>query len=138
MDKTGAPDFANWSCPLPLVGYPTIVMGHGGGGKLGNELVEHLFLPAFRNPALEDLGAALDQVADRGMVGPAELQREAPHPADVDVVRQAVALAVVDSAAAAPGTALTAGNLTCRTTALPFLPTPAPLPPTTEDPPPGV
>ena len=33
-------------------------MGHGGGGKLGNELVEHLFLPAFRNPALEHLGDA--------------------------------------------------------------------------------
>ena len=56
--KTGAPDFSNWSCPLPLADYPTIVMGHGGGGKLGNELVEHLFLPAFRNPALEDLGDA--------------------------------------------------------------------------------
>jgi hydrogenase expression/formation protein HypE len=54
----GAPDFSNWSCPLPLVGYPAIVMGHGGGGKLGNELVEHLFLPAFRNPALENLGDA--------------------------------------------------------------------------------
>jgi hydrogenase expression/formation protein HypE len=53
-----AADFSNWSCPLPLVGYPTIVMGHGGGGKLGNELVEHLFLPAFRNPALENLGDA--------------------------------------------------------------------------------
>jgi hydrogenase expression/formation protein HypE len=51
-------DFSNWSCPLPLAGYPTIVMGHGGGGKLGNELVEHLFLPAFRNPTLENLGDA--------------------------------------------------------------------------------
>jgi hydrogenase expression/formation protein HypE len=58
MDKTGAPDFANWSCPLPLADYPTIVMGHGGGGKLGNELVEYLFLPAFRNPELENLGDA--------------------------------------------------------------------------------
>jgi hydrogenase expression/formation protein HypE len=56
--KPGVPDFSNWSCPLPLVGYPTIVMGHGGGGKLGNELVEHLFLLAFRNPALENLGDA--------------------------------------------------------------------------------
>jgi hydrogenase expression/formation protein HypE len=55
---TGTPDFSNWTCPLPLVGYPTIVMGHGGGGKLGNELVEHLFLPAFRNAALENLGDA--------------------------------------------------------------------------------
>jgi hydrogenase expression/formation protein HypE len=53
-----APDFSNWSCPLPLRDYPAIVMGHGGGGKLGNELVEHLFLPAFRNPALENLGDA--------------------------------------------------------------------------------
>src|SRR3954453_7445183 len=53
-----APDFSSWSCPLPLLGYPEIVMGHGGGGKLSNELVEHLFLPAFRNPALENLGDA--------------------------------------------------------------------------------
>ncbi len=52
------PDFSRWSCPLPLKDYPTIVMGHGGGGKLGNELVEHLFLPAFRNPELENLGDA--------------------------------------------------------------------------------
>jgi len=56
--QNSAPDFANWSCPLPLADYPAIVMGHGGGGKLGNELVEHLFLPAFRNPALENLGDA--------------------------------------------------------------------------------
>ena len=58
IDKLATPDFSNWSCPLPLADYPTIVMGHGGGGKLGNELVEHLFLPAFRNPALENLGDA--------------------------------------------------------------------------------
>ena len=57
-ENNGAPDFSNWSCPLPLADYPSIVMGHGGGGKLGNELVEHLFLPAFRNPALENLGDA--------------------------------------------------------------------------------
>ena len=57
-ENFGAPDFSNWSCPLPLADYPAIVMGHGGGGKLGNELVEHLFLPAFRNPALENLGDA--------------------------------------------------------------------------------
>ncbi len=64
---SGALDFSNWSCPLPLADYPTIVMGHGGGGKLGNELVEHLFLPAFRNPALENLGdaAVLDVAAGK-------------------------------------------------------------------------
>jgi hydrogenase expression/formation protein HypE len=58
LAKAAAPDFSNWTCPLPLADYPNIVMGHGGGGKLGNELVEHLFLPAFRNPELENLGDA--------------------------------------------------------------------------------
>lgn len=60
-------DLSTWSCPLPLADYPAIVMGHGGGGKLGNELVEHLFLPAFRNPALENLGdaAVLDLASGR-------------------------------------------------------------------------
>jgi hydrogenase expression/formation protein HypE len=57
-DNNSVPDFSSWSCPLPLADYPTIVMGHGGGGKLGNELVEYLFLPAFRNPELENLGDA--------------------------------------------------------------------------------
>jgi hydrogenase expression/formation protein HypE len=52
------PDFSSWSCPLPLRDYPSVVMGHGGGGKLSAELIEHLFLPAFRNHALENLGDA--------------------------------------------------------------------------------
>lgn len=47
--------FANWSCPLELRDYPNIVIGHGGGGKLSSELVEHLFLPAFASTALNDL-----------------------------------------------------------------------------------
>ncbi len=68
--KNAAPDFSNWSCPLPLMGYPAIVMGHGGGGKLGNELVEHLFLPAFRNPELENLGdAAVLDLSGAGLAG---------------------------------------------------------------------
>lgn len=50
------PDFTHWACPLPLRDYPNVVIGHGGGGKLGAELVEHLFVPAFRNDALENLG----------------------------------------------------------------------------------
>ena len=36
-----------WVCPAPLRDSPTIVMGHGGGGALSAELVEHLFLPGF-------------------------------------------------------------------------------------------
>lgn len=41
-------DLENWSCPLPLRNHDRVVIGHGGGGKLSAELVEHLFLPAFR------------------------------------------------------------------------------------------
>ncbi len=48
-------DFESWSCPLPLRDYPNVVMGHGGGGKLSAELVEHLFVPAFQNDALAQL-----------------------------------------------------------------------------------
>ena len=51
-------DFSNWSCPLPLRDTPNVVLGHGGGGQLSAELVENLFVPAFRNPELEALGDA--------------------------------------------------------------------------------
>jgi hydrogenase expression/formation protein HypE len=33
-----------------------IRLGHGGGGRLTRDLIESLFLPAFRNPELESLG----------------------------------------------------------------------------------
>jgi hydrogenase expression/formation protein HypE len=49
-------NFEGWSCPLPLRDHPNIVLGHGGGGKLSAELIEHLFLPAFRNDMLGQLG----------------------------------------------------------------------------------
>lgn len=55
---TNTLDFEGWTCPLPLRDQPNIILGHGGGGKLSAELVEHLFLPAFRNEALENLGDA--------------------------------------------------------------------------------
>ena len=51
-------DFEGWSCPLPLRDYPRVVLGHGGGGALSQDLVDHLFLPAFGNPTLEVLGDA--------------------------------------------------------------------------------
>nr|WP_329584532.1 hydrogenase expression/formation protein HypE [Kitasatospora sp. NBC_01250] len=42
-----APDFAGWTCPLPLRDHPRVVMGHGGGGAMSAELVENIFAPAF-------------------------------------------------------------------------------------------
>ncbi len=53
-----APDFSNWTCPLPLRDYPNIVMAHGGGGKLTQELIENLFLPAFSSPELSPMSDA--------------------------------------------------------------------------------
>jgi hydrogenase expression/formation protein HypE len=41
------PSFEGWVCPLPLRDSPKVVMGHGGGGAMSAELIEHLFLPAF-------------------------------------------------------------------------------------------
>lgn len=40
-------DLASWTCPLPLRDQRRVVAGHGGGGRLSAELIEHLFLPAF-------------------------------------------------------------------------------------------
>jgi hydrogenase expression/formation protein HypE len=49
-------DLENWVCPLPLREHPNIVMGHGSGGRLSADLVQHLFLPAFQNETLQTLG----------------------------------------------------------------------------------
>lgn len=54
-------DPAQWSCPAPITRVDTIQMAHGGGGRMSRKLMESVFLPAFRNPALEALhdGAVL-------------------------------------------------------------------------------
>ena len=45
-----------WTCPRPLQNYPTIVMGHGAGGGMMADLIEHLFAPAFDNEWLGQMG----------------------------------------------------------------------------------
>ncbi|MBW1601932.1 hydrogenase expression/formation protein HypE [Streptomyces sp. JJ66] len=45
-----------WTCPAPLRDHPTVVLGHGGGGALSAELMEHLFAPAYGNETLAGLG----------------------------------------------------------------------------------
>jgi len=52
----GTIDMAAWTCPVPLRDSPTIVMGHGGGGAMSAELIDHLFLPAFGDAAQAELG----------------------------------------------------------------------------------
>ncbi|MGD8457270.1 MAG: hydrogenase expression/formation protein HypE [Anaerolineales bacterium] len=49
-------NLSGWTCPLPLKNYPTIVMGHGSGGKMMSDLIKHMFLPLFDNATLAQMG----------------------------------------------------------------------------------
>src|SRR6476660_5246583 len=57
-------DMESWVCPAPLRDAPNIVMGHGGGGAMSAELIEHLFLPAFGSAA--DAGMGDSAIVDIG------------------------------------------------------------------------
>src|SRR5664279_98819 len=59
-------DLSGWTCPVPLRDSPTIVMGHGGGGAMSGELIEHLFLPAFGDAADGELGDSAVLTAPAG------------------------------------------------------------------------
>jgi hydrogenase expression/formation protein HypE len=58
MDTNGKEklNLLGWTCPRPLQNYPTIVMGHGAGGRMMADLIEHLFAPAFDNEWLGQMG----------------------------------------------------------------------------------
>ena len=43
------------SCPLPITDYKEIVLAHGSGGKLSQELLQKVVLPQFRNELLAPL-----------------------------------------------------------------------------------
>jgi hydrogenase expression/formation protein HypE len=43
----------NSSCPIPIQQYPHVMMAHGGGGKLMQQLLENVFGAAFSNPILD-------------------------------------------------------------------------------------
>jgi hydrogenase expression/formation protein HypE len=63
-----SPSFDGWTCPIPLKNYPTIVMGHGAGGKMMNDLIRHLFASDFHNDLLAQLSdsTTLELSADSG------------------------------------------------------------------------
>jgi hydrogenase expression/formation protein HypE len=54
-------------CPIPISDYPTVLLAHGGGGRLTQMLIDRMFLPTFANPALEMLhdGAILEVAGSR-------------------------------------------------------------------------
>lgn len=53
MSEARAREFAV-RCPLPAGSPAQVLLGHGSGGKLMGDLIELLFLPAFRNELLEE------------------------------------------------------------------------------------
>jgi hydrogenase expression/formation protein HypE len=61
---------AGLACPIPLTEYRNVLLAHGGGGKLTQQLIEKIFLPSFGNPALEARhdGALLEVHGDRKSV----------------------------------------------------------------------
>ena len=42
-------------CPIPISEYPRVLLAHGGGGRLTQNLIERMLLPSFDNPLLAPL-----------------------------------------------------------------------------------
>ena len=49
-----APNPVNLACPVPISRHSEITIGHGGGGKLTQDLIDRIFRRAFAHPALEE------------------------------------------------------------------------------------
>jgi hydrogenase expression/formation protein HypE len=51
-----------FSCPIPISDYPAVLLAHGGGGKLSQQLIGKMIVPEFSNDQLSRLhdGAVLD------------------------------------------------------------------------------
>jgi hydrogenase expression/formation protein HypE len=50
------------SCPIPISEYPRVLLAHGGGGRLSQQLITRIFATRFDNPELARMhdGAMLD------------------------------------------------------------------------------
>lgn len=53
MSDSSASLAAGVSCPVPLSHRVEVTIGHGGGGRLTQELIDRVFRPAFANPELD-------------------------------------------------------------------------------------
>lgn len=47
------PPALNLACPLPITQHQRVLMAHGGGGRLTQQLIENVFGAAFSNPILD-------------------------------------------------------------------------------------
>jgi hydrogenase expression/formation protein HypE len=50
------------ACPIPISDYPHVLLAHGGGGKLSQQLIQKMVVPQFKNDLLTPLhdGAIFD------------------------------------------------------------------------------
>lgn len=46
---------AGLACPIPISEYPQVLMAHGGGGKLSQQIIQKMVVPQFRNDLLDQL-----------------------------------------------------------------------------------
>jgi hydrogenase expression/formation protein HypE len=62
MTKDDLKSLDGFACPVPLQRYEDVLLAHGGGGKLTQQLIHELFLPLFHNEFLAPLhdGAIID------------------------------------------------------------------------------
>src|ERR1700756_3086400 len=44
-----------FNCPTPIFDHKEIVMAHGAGGKMTQQLIQNMFLPRFKNQLLNPL-----------------------------------------------------------------------------------
>jgi hydrogenase expression/formation protein HypE len=69
-DERAALNLVGWTCPVALRSYPTIVMGHGSGGKMMSDLIMHLFAPLLQNDLLAQMGDSTQFALNHGLGGP--------------------------------------------------------------------
>jgi hydrogenase expression/formation protein HypE len=56
MDEKTIMDRADGlSCPIPITDYKNVLLAHGGGGRLTQQMIRKMFLPLFQNEFLEPL-----------------------------------------------------------------------------------
>jgi hydrogenase expression/formation protein HypE len=46
---------AGLACPIPISDYPQVLLAHGGGGKLSQQIIQKMIVPQFKNEFLEPL-----------------------------------------------------------------------------------
>ena len=67
MSDSPGDDANGMACPMPIRNYPHVLMAHGGGGRLMQQLIDSMFLSAFSHPALHARtdAAMLDSMTGR-------------------------------------------------------------------------